>query len=166
MTNEQHNSYIAYTFLGHAAFQLLMMLLMVAMFSMVFYIQPEPGQPAPPKEFFGVMIGFMTVFQLIFLTPSIVAAYALLKHKSWARIAAIIGGVMAAMSVPVGTAACVYSLWFFLGDKWRYVYSEKANVFPGHNPQIEYGVESQWAAYQQEKREAESRRRYEPPDWR
>ena len=166
MTNEQHNRYIAYTFLGYAGFQLLMMLVMAAMFSMFFFIPPTPGDPGPPKAFFGFMIGFMVFFQLLFLTPSLVAAYGLLKHKEWARIAAIIGGVMAAMSVPVGTAACVYSLWFFLGENWKSVYPEKAGENRGPYTQIGYGVESQQAAYRQEEQESKTPYTYEPPDWR
>ncbi|MEO6051328.1 MAG: hypothetical protein ABIP78_08355, partial [Pyrinomonadaceae bacterium] len=125
MTNEQHNKYIAYTFFGHAAFQLLMLLFIAAIFSLVIFSPTEPGNPGPPKEFFGMMIAFMTIFQFLFTVPSIVAGYALLKRKSWARMASIIGGVVAAMSVPVGTAACVYSLWFFLGDNWRAIYPDK-----------------------------------------
>jgi len=51
-----------------------------------------------------------------------VAAWALLKKKPWARVAGIVGAVVSAMSVPFGTAACVYALWFFLGEHWKEVY--------------------------------------------
>lgn len=166
MTNEQHNKYIAYAFLGHAAFQLLMLLFMVAMFSMIFFLPVEPGKPEPPKEFFGIMIGFMSILQLAFTTPSLIAAYALLKRKSWARMAGIIGGVVAAMSVPFGTAACVYSLWFFLGDNWKELYPESSGQTRSASPQLAYGVESQRAAYRTEDQDWERVQRHEPPDWR
>lgn len=133
---------------------------------MVLFIPPEPGKPEPPREFFGIMIAFMTFFQLAFTVPSIVAAYALLKRKSWARLASIIGGVVAAMSVPFGTAACVYSLWFFLGDNWKEIYPEKSEQFRSDRPQLAYGVESQRAAYRTEDSDREKVRTYEPPDWR
>ncbi|MBV9242749.1 MAG: hypothetical protein JO314_12160, partial [Acidobacteria bacterium] len=131
MTNEEHNKYISWAFLAHSGFQLVMLLFIAAMFAvMMFSIEPPPGQPPFPKAMFGVMIGFMTFIQLIFTIPSIVAAYALRKKKPWARMAAIIGGVMAAMHVPFGTAACVYSLWFFMGDNWKEIYPEQAGSQP------------------------------------
>lgn len=166
MTDEQHNKYIAYTFLGHAGFQLLMLAFMAAMFWMMSRSPFAPGAPPPPRELFIFMIGFMTVFQLLFTTPSLIAAYALLKKKSWARIAAIVAGVVSAMNVPIGTAACVYSLWFFLGDNWKSVYPEKAEQLGQNRPQLAYGVESQQAAYEAEQRAKSNFDPYEPPDWR
>ena len=166
MTNEQHNKYLAYTFFGHAGFQMLMLLFMAAIFSIVFFIPEEPGKPEPPREFFAIMIAFVSVFYLIFTLPSVVAGYALLKRKSWARLASIIAGVVSAMNVPVGTAACVYSLWFFLGDNWKEIYQEKADQFREDRRQIPYGAESQQAAYEAEQRQKEAFNMHEPPDWR
>lgn len=165
MTNEEHNKYIAYAFFGHAGFQLLMLLFMAAMFALMF---PPlgPGDPGLPPAFLGFMIAFMTVFQMIFIIPSVVAGYGLLKHKSWARIASIIAGVVAAMSVPFGTAACVYALWFFLGDNWKEVYPDKAEQFRSRPREIAYGVESQRTAYREEETMKETFDPYQPPDWR
>lgn len=164
MTNEQHNKFIAYSFLGYSAFQLAMLALMVAMFSMVFFIPIEPGDPAPPRAFFGVMIAFVSVFYLAFTVPAIVASYALLKKKSWARMASIVAGVTSVMNVPFGTAACVYAFWFFLGENWKTVYAD------GHGSheaqyQIPRGEESRFDGTY-ESSERERFRAYEPPDWR
>ena len=166
MTNEQHNKYIAYTFFGHAAFQLLMLLMMGVFFFFIFSIPGRPGDPGPPREFFGLFFGFMFFFQMLFVAPSLVAGYALLKKKSWARIASIVAGVLGAMNVPIGTAACVYSLWFFLGDNWKSVYPEKADQLRENKPELPYGVESQRAAYEAEQRGGKAFDPYEPPDWR
>jgi hypothetical protein len=164
VTNEQHNKFIAYSFLGYSAFQLAMLALMVAMFSMVFFIPVEPGDPGPPTAFFGIMIAFVSVFYLAFTAPAIVAAYALLKKKSWARMASIVAGVTSVMNVPFGTAACVYAFWFFLGENWKSVYTE--NDRTGSEPyQIARGDESRFdGSY--ETTERERFRAYEPPDWR
>jgi hypothetical protein len=43
--------------------------------------------------------------------PSLIAGIGLLKHKSWARILAIILAILAVTSFPIGTAAGVYTLW-------------------------------------------------------
>ncbi len=166
VTNEQHNSYIAYTFFGHAAFQLLMLLFMAAMFWMIFSVPIGPGDPGPPPAFLGFMIAFLTIFQMFFIIPSLVAGYALLKRKSWARMTSIVAGVIAAMSVPFGTAACIYSLWFFLGDNWKDIYPESSEQFRGGPRQIPYGAESQQAAYRAEETRKEAFDPYQPPDWR
>ncbi|MFN0278623.1 MAG: hypothetical protein ACKVRN_08475 [Pyrinomonadaceae bacterium] len=165
MTNEQHNKYIAYTFLGHAGFQLLMLLFMAAIFSFMLFIPEEPGAKLP-GGFFAIMIAFFSVFYLAFTLPSVVAAYALLKRKPWARIASIVAGVVSAMNVPIGTAACVYALWFFLGDNWKEVYPDNLAQSVENRRQISYGAESQQAAYEAEQRQEKAANRYEPPDWR
>src|SRR6187549_1199482 len=121
MTTEEHNKYLAWTFIGHGAFQLLLWVLVMVF---IFLILPPSRGGDPPRAFIWTMIAFMTVFQSLFVIPSFVAAWGLLKHKSWARVASIIAGVIAALNVPLGTAACAYSMWFFLGDKWKEVYGE------------------------------------------
>lgn len=123
MTSEQHNKYLAFSFFTYAGFQAFFLLLMLAWFYFIFDAIPtRPGDPAPPMAFFGFFFAFMTIFQLIFTIPAVVAGWAVLKRKKWARIASIVGAVMSAMSVPIGTGVCVYALWFFLGDKWKEVY--------------------------------------------
>jgi hypothetical protein len=166
VTNEQHNRYIAYTFFGHAAFQMLILLFMAAIFSMVLFIPDEPGKPAPPREFFALFTAFFSFIYVMFALPSVVAGYALLKRKPWARPASIIAGVVAAMSVPIGTAACVYSLWFFLGENWKSIYP--GNTDPSHRDprQIPFGAESQRAAYEAEKAKEITFNAHKPPDWR
>ena len=105
------------------------------------------------------MIGILVVFQSVFTGPAVVAAYALLKRKPWARIASIIAGVVSAMSVPFGTAACVYALWFFFSENWKSVYEGK------RDPNlIARGDESRFeGSYSNE---GERFSAYERPDWR
>jgi hypothetical protein len=165
MTDEQHNKYIAWAFLGHAAFQLLMLLLMIAMFSMFLFIEPGNGQGPPPPAFFAIMVGFVSIFYLLFTLPSLIAGYGLLKRKSWARTASIVAAVLAAMNVPIGTAACVYSLWFFLGDNWKSVYPPQPTG--NTHPQIlTPGMEARWTGYQQDEQGEIIFRPVEPPEWR
>jgi len=157
VTNEEHNRYIAYAFFANAGFYMLILFLMIAMFSTF--------PPGPSGGFFLVMMGFISIFYLMFMLPSIVAGYALLKKKSWARMAAIVAGVVAGMNFPVGTGACVYALWFFFSENWKEIYPEGPSASAQDRKQIAYGVESQQAAYDEAEHEPKFDP-YNPPDWR
>lgn len=165
MTDEDHNKYIAYTFLAYGAFQLLMMLFIAVMFSMVFWIEPPSGEPQPPPAIFGIFFAFMFIFQMAFTAPSFVAAFALFKRKPWARMASIIAAVLAAMSVPVGTAACVYAMWFFFGDRWKSVYPETTQAGNTMPPTLRSANDADRDFEAERERDLAYQYR-EPPDWR
>jgi hypothetical protein len=134
MTNEEHNKYVAYSFFGYAGFQLFWLVVMAVIFTLFLGSMPgPPGQPAFP--FLEFMLAFMVIFQLIFTLPSAIAGWAMLKRKRWARIASIIGAVLAAMSVPIGTAAAVYALRFWMGDNWK-------GLYPGDDDDDRHSVRS------------------------
>lgn len=162
MTNEQHNRYIAYSFFGFAGTQMFWLVLMLAWFTFFLNSIPvKPGEP-DPAPIFGIMMVFVSFFFLLFTVPVIVAGWAMLKKKPWARIAAIIGAIAASMSVPFGTAACVYALWFWMGDNWKEVYAES-----GESARPVLGLESA-DEFQpaDEFRKTEQDWLKEPPDWR
>ncbi len=93
----------------------IMMLVFFGFFAAILgSIENEPD--APPVAFFYAIMGFIFVIYLLLSVPGLVAGYAMLKKKSWARIAGIISSVLAALSFPFGTALAVYSFWFFFGD--------------------------------------------------
>jgi len=56
----------------------------------------------------------IAVFLIIIALPGLVAGIGLLKMKPWARIVAIIVGVLHILSFPLGTALGVYTLWVLL----------------------------------------------------
>jgi len=101
----------------------------------------------------------MLGFYGLMLLPNIIAGYGLLKQKPWARIAAIIGAVTAAMSFPIGTAVCAYTFWFLfsepgksLYDRPRYALPPASASWPINTPQPE--------------REKQYVPPTTPPDWR
>ncbi len=166
MTNEEHNKYLAWAFIGHGSFQLFMTLLIIAIFGLALGLPDQPGETPPPVEFLLVIFGFIFVFQMLFVIPSYVAAFALLKRKSWARIASIVAGMVAAMNVPFGTLACVYSLWFFLGDNWKQIYGDKWEGTATGMPQLAAEREMRWTGYRTDERGEIVFHKVEPPDWR
>src|SRR5689334_12708123 len=109
-----------------------------------------PGAPMIQPGIFGFTLIAMAIINAIFAVPSAVAGYAVLKKRSWARTASIVAAVIAGMNFPVGTAACVYALWFFFGENWKEVYTDEQ--FAREPRQIAYGVESQRAAYEEAER--------------
>jgi hypothetical protein len=164
MTNEEHNKYLAWAFIAHGSFQFLIMLLMMGILALALSMPGEP-RDAPP-EFLIIIFGFIFLFQTAFLAPSFVAAYALLKRKSWARIASIVAGVVSAMNVPFGTMSCVYALWFFLGENWKQVYQQENSAREFVTPRLAEDRESRWAGFHTNEEGEVVFRTVEPPDWR
>jgi hypothetical protein len=159
MNDEQHNRYIAWAFVAHGAFQTLMGLLIAAIF-LLLAIFPNEDASMPFLAVIGV---FAFLIQIMFAAPGFVAAYGMFKKKSWARIGAIVAGVVSAMNVPIGTAACVYALWFFLGDNWKSVYEAKAPSMPAG---LKSGDEARWDPYVKNDQGEVVFRHIDPPDWR
>lgn len=125
-TPEEHNKYLGYAHLGYASFQMLMMALMGVFFFVFFSSMPAGGggKDAFPAGVFAIMMSFMFIFQMLFALPSLFAGIGLLKHKSWAKTASIIAGVLSAMSFPIGTAVCVYTFWFLFSEPGKTLYEK------------------------------------------
>jgi len=159
MTPEQHNKYLGFAHLAYAGLHTLMgvfiSVLMIVMFST---LPNSPRGNPPPPGFFIAMACFMLVFTVGVSIPSMIAAYALLKRKRWAKIAAIIAGAFAAMQVPVGTAVCVYTFWFLFSEPGRLLYDQPAKSLPPESAQ-------DWARTNQQKTH-EYFPPAAPPDWR
>jgi len=165
MTNEEHNRYIGWAFLANGLFQVMMLLFVFAFLYIFFAIDPPGGGELPPA-FLALMFGFIGLINLLFLSPNFIAAYALLKKKPWARIAGIIAAALSAMNVPIGTAAAVYSLWFFCGEQWKEVYSDSAAPARREPLSITPGREDAFDSAATEEEGAYVYRTPPPPDWR
>ena len=120
MTPEEHNKYISWTFLANGLFQGAMLLLVFGFLIAIFASAP-PDEDVPAL-LLAVFFSVILLINLAFISPNFIAYYGLKEHKPWARVASIVAAVLGAMNVPIGTAACAYSLWFFFGDEWKRVY--------------------------------------------
>ncbi len=67
-------------------------------------------------------------FLIIISLPGMLAGIGLLKMRPWARIVAIIVGVLHILSFPLGTALGIYTLWVLLS-------AETEALFRGQQPQ-------------------------------
>lgn len=129
MTPDQHNRFLGYSHLAYAAFQSLMGLFFGVMMIAVFSNAPSSSRGGdPPLAFFIGMACFFVVFTVGWSIPSMIAAYALLKRKRWAKVAGIVAGVFSASQMPVGTAVCVYTFWFLFSEPGRLLYDQPATT--------------------------------------
>ena len=137
MTPLEHNKYLGMAHLAYAGFQLLMtavmMVFMSVMVSQIFDQARRMGDDRAPA-FMPVILVFAGGLQLVLSIPPIVAGYAFLKRRGWAKVAGIAGGIVAAMSFPIGTALAVYTFWFLLSDAGKQVYEKAAAQSPPAPP--------------------------------
>ena len=57
----------------------------------------------------GVLLGVLSI-------PGLAAGYGLLKHYAWARILAIVLGILSLMNFPLGTLISLYTFWVLLQE--------------------------------------------------
>jgi hypothetical protein len=169
MTPEDHNRLLGWGHIAHASFFALMGLMMAAMFGLVGLMAAM--DPKVPNDFPGAFFGlFGLIFGLFYVAmalPSFIAGVGLLKRKSWAKIWAIIAGVMSAMSFPIGTAVCVYTFWFMFSDPGKSLYDSDFQA--AHRPPAGlYGAAASpgWDYREAKTRQYEYVPPQEPPNWR
>lgn len=46
--------------------------------------------------------------------PGLITGIGLLKRRRWAKLAALVLGILSLPSVPLGTAVGIYALWFYM----------------------------------------------------
>jgi hypothetical protein len=156
MTPEQHNKYLALSHIVYGSFFILMMIAMMAFFGYMMTIGSQgPADGQPPAFFFVFIFGFMGVIYGAMVLPSFIAGYALLKRKSWAKIAAIVAGVMSGMSFPMGTAVCIYTFWFLFSEPGKVLYDQPAHALPPPPP-----------TFANQQLIGRREQQYQPPDWR
>jgi hypothetical protein len=117
MTPQDHNKIIGIMHLIYGGFNALIMLIFVPLFiALGAGVAADPNAPTELTAIFGLFGGLMLVFALLFGLPPMLAGYAMLRRKSWARVAGIVAACFEALSFPFGTALCVYTLWFLFGQ--------------------------------------------------
>ena len=157
MTPEEHKKYLAYAQLGYGSFIFLIMMFFLAFFGAFMLPEMSKMPNAPPVGLFIFMWLFMGLIYAAMSVPSIIAGYALLKNKKWARTAAIVGGVTAGMHFPIGTAVCVYTFWLLFSEPGKQIFDRPKFLPP---------AQQHWAASAHTQREAQYAPPPAPPDWR
>lgn len=157
MTPTSHNKILGILHLAYGGLTALVLAVMIIFVLTMMSMETSNGEPLPV----GLVV-FMTIIlvvvTLLHAVPSFLAGYALLKRKRWARTMGIIAAVVAGLSFPLGSALCVYSLWFLFGESGRFLYHKAAYALPPGD--------ASWARTTTRELEREYVPPSAPPDWR
>jgi hypothetical protein len=157
MTPTSHNKVLGILHLAYGGFTALLMLALGIGMIIIALANNNSGERMP-AGLLPLLIIVVAVVALLQVTPSFLAGYALLKRKRWAKTMGIIAAMVAGLSFPLGTALCVYTLWFLFGESGRFLYHKAAYALPPGDASWASGVSR------------EPVREYippsAPPDWR
>ncbi len=141
---------------------IMMLVITLFMWPLLSSLPQEPN--GPPIGFVVAIMGFVTVLYGLFSLPSLLAGYAMLKRRSWARVVAIVASVLSAISFPFGTALCVYSLWFLFGDAGKAL--DRSLAGSGERGALGGATASTYGWDAQRVEEREYTPPPQPPSWR
>jgi hypothetical protein len=172
MTTQDHNKVIGIMHLIWGGFNALMMLFFVPFFFAISgIITSDPNAPPEVTTMFGFFGVFMLAFAVLFGLPSVIAGYAMLRRKRWARVAGVIASCLCALSLPFGTALCIYTLWFMFSPGEHFYSNDTDLTQSWRAPGLRDAHTFDWEA----QRAADASRRDhvrdyvpppQPPDWR
>jgi hypothetical protein len=168
MTPQDHNKVIGIMHLIWGGFNALAMFFLVPF--ILILLGPMGSDPTPPHELktiLNLFLGVIIAVTMLFTIPPLVAGYAMLKRKSWGRVAGIVAACFTALSMPFGTALTVYTLWFLCGREGEQFYRKPS--FEGWRPSLRDGSAFDWEAqraHEARRREEEYAPPSQPPDWR
>ncbi|HYY94978.1 MAG TPA: hypothetical protein VE713_10695 [Pyrinomonadaceae bacterium] len=164
MTPQDHNKVIGIMHLIWGGFNALTLLILVPIFLIIGgFVGSAPDAPPGLGIFFGLFGMFMAFLALVAGVPPVVAGYAMLKRKSWAKVAGIISACLCALSFPVGTALCVYTFWFLFSDGENFYNRPDAAAWRGS---LRDANAADWQTWQASDARQKTDAPPPPPDWR
>ena len=104
---QQHVSILGWLYVvGHAIF----LVIGAFVFLLLVGLAPVTGDPEPMwiLSLVGTSVGLLMAALGL---PGLLAGYGLLTRKPWARVLAIVVGILGLINFPVGTAIGLYTLW-------------------------------------------------------
>lgn len=137
MTAKEHNKLVGVFLLIHGGFSALMMIFMVIVYGVIgagIAASANRQEEQVIGGVFIVLMFFIAVFSTVFIVPQLIGGWKLLKERHNARTWGIIGSIFALLSVPFGTAAGVYGLWFLFGEEGKRFYLGGNNYAAGSFP--------------------------------
>jgi hypothetical protein len=163
MTPQDHNKVIGIMHLIWGGFHLLTVVFIIP-FMWLFWdlFSRDPRTPPEMKTFFGAFVALMCVFMALLAIPPIASGYAMLKRRSWAKVAGIVTSCLCALSFPFGTALCVYTFWFLFSDGENFYRTPDAAWRGSLRDANTFDWQTRGASAARQRTEAPT----QPPDWR
>jgi hypothetical protein len=104
---QQHITILGWLYIiGHGIF----LAIGAFVFLLLVGIAPVTGEPEP-MWILGVVGTAIGLLFAVLGIPGVLAGYGLLTKKPWARLLAIVVGILSLVNFPVGTAIGLYTLW-------------------------------------------------------
>jgi hypothetical protein len=118
---EKHISVLGALFLGLGVLGLIGMSVVMAIFGLGTGILANLSEHEPDLPQLAVLLPavfgiFVTAIIAVTSIPCFVVSYGLLKRRQWAKVAALVVGILNIPVVPLGTVVGIYALWFFLQE--------------------------------------------------
>lgn len=129
MSPTTHNRLLGILHLAYGSFSFLAMVVVTISVLVMIASGGANDSATPIGALVFITIG-MVLLSLIITIPSLIAGYGLLRRRRWARTLGIMAGIIAALTFPFGTALCVYTLWFFFGERGKFLYHKAAYALP------------------------------------
>ncbi|MEP6635920.1 MAG: hypothetical protein ABJB97_04280 [Acidobacteriota bacterium] len=136
MTPTAHNRILG---ILHLVYGVIALVSMIAVTVMVVTMIGSASPGAIPAGGIALIVVAMVLGSIVLTVPAWLAGYGMIKRKLWARKVGLAAGILAAISFPVGTALCVYTLWFLFGEKGRFLYHKAAYALPEKPPMRKLG---------------------------
>ena len=104
---QQHVAILGWLYIvGHAVF----LAIGGFVFLLLVGLAPVTGEPEPMWILGVVGMAIGLLFGVLGV-PGLLAGYGLLTRKPWARVLAIVVGILSLVNFPIGTAIGFYTLW-------------------------------------------------------
>ncbi len=85
---------------------------LLGLFFLAMFLLLAPTTGDPPGSFVLAVMGIgIGGFLILLGALTLVAGIGLLKHESWARILALVVGILAFFNFPLGTVVALYTFW-------------------------------------------------------
>ena len=171
MTPQDHNKVIGIMHLIWGGFNTLVTLIVFPIIIAVMgpLLRSDPNAPPELVSIFTAVMVAVFVLSLLLSLPPLLAGYAMLKRKPWAKVMSIVAACFEALSIPFGTALAVYTFWFHFGQGQNFNGGgHDAPPAPDWRGTLRDGSAYDWEAQRasQSSRPREYTPPRQPPDWR
>ena len=127
---QEHVKLVGILWMAYSALHVVGGVLVLAFAKFVFFRLGEIPNGPPPEIIVWLRPLISVVGWLILAKAAVgfITGWGLLQHEEWARVVALVIGFVALLSVPIGTALGIYTLWVLLPSQSEQEYKAMAQA--------------------------------------